>query len=200
MDWAASHGAPEMRAADDRYTANGFDSAAERQACHGRIGEQVATLLRGVESPSILDLGCGNGVLLRSIAERCDRARLFGVELEGARLEQLGSVLPEHAHRAFLGNLLELPSPWLLEEDFDAVLLMPGRLVEAGPDRSQARLERRSATRNVVVYAYGDGLDEPYGDLRTLTESAGLEPQFTDLKARVGPARASLQSAPGRGA
>ena len=63
---------------------------------------------------------------------------------------------------------------WAAREEYSLALLMPGRLIEAGPARSRVLLQRlRERCRRVLVYAYGDWLTR-YGGLGELCGRVGL--------------------------
>ena len=172
---------PEWYASD-----NGFASLAAMENAHRPVVEVARAALAG-NGGNVLDLGCGNGALLHEIREASPGVVPFGVELEPTRLEHARRLLPAFAANLTLGDMLESDALWADERRYALALLMPGRLLEAGPERA-ARLRNRLSERcdALLVYAYGDWLTR-FRNLEGLARKAGL------LLLSAGPdARASL--------
>jgi len=108
---------------------NGFGTKESMDAFHGVVLEAMDTVNfttpKAFGTLKILDLGCGNGWLLKRIEERYQSAP-HGVE---------------HDHQRFMSALTHLPNGVIVEGDisnfntwnedwYDAILLMPGRLIE----------------------------------------------------------------------
>jgi len=164
----SSAGHPAWYAAD-----NGFASSAAMQAAHRPIVELAIQVLAGEEG-NLLDLGCGNGALLKTICEAGDRITPFGVDLSAECIAHARELLPEMAGHFKTGDLFGCDALFADDWRCALVLLMPGRMVEAPPARAK-RLRQwlaRHADR-ILVYAYEDWLTR-YGSLSALVREAGL--------------------------
>ena len=83
-----------------------------------------------------------------------------------------------------LGDLLDSDAPWENDVVYDVVLLMPGRLVEAGRGGSNMLLARLAAQcKLLIVYAYGDWRRR-FGSMAELVRRAGLN--VVQIKERDG--------------
>lgn len=73
---------------------------------------------------------------------------------------------------------------WL--KNYSLAILMPGRLLEVGPDKADRfRHKLREHCTKVLVYAYGDWR-EKYGGLKQLSQAAGFViPEAEDLRAAI---------------
>src|SRR4029453_8309413 len=72
------------------------------------------------------------------------------------------------------GDVFESEEIWVDGRRYALALLMPGRLLEAGPERAaRLRTRLRTACDRVLVYAYGDWLMR-HGGLRGLAAAAGI--------------------------
>ncbi|XYI02529.1 class I SAM-dependent methyltransferase [Sorangium sp. So ce1128] len=153
---------------------NGFVSARAMEAAHVPIVELAVSLLAEAGSRRrVLDLGCGNGALLRRICERDARAVPGGIDKDPGKIERARMLLPQFHDRLWVGDIFVDESPWMATPSFDVVLLMPGRLLEVGLDR-RTELRRKLGTGGrLLVYAYDDWLTK-YANLARITEDAGL--------------------------
>ena len=126
------------------------------------------------EAASVLDLGCGNGARLARMLEANSNITPFGVDRDPARVEHAHSLLTEHSDNIVCGNVFEDEWPWPEDQRFALAVLMPGRLLEAGPVRA-AELSRKieACCDQLLVYAHGDWLAK-YHDLQGLALRAGL--------------------------
>lgn len=155
---------------------NGFQTPEAMQEAHTVLlwayGQPPPVALPVAAERHVLDLGCGTGALL----DRLPAASRWGVERDPAR----AALAQQAPHlRILVADLFRLPDwqAWASRQ-WDVVLLMPGRLLEApaeAADRLRAWL--RTAARALLVYAYGDWLarEWPSGrGLAALAEAAGL--------------------------
>lgn len=163
---------------------NGFSNRFLMTKNHAPIAEMVTATLR--EGGAVLDLGCGNGALLRQITEKDTDIVPFGVESEPSRLAHASLVLPEFAENFVCGSMFDCRRIWPPESLFDVILLMPGRLLEVEPEQAEnLRQFIRDHSRHLIIYAYGDWLTR-YGNLQGLAEAAGLVMETGDANAVVG--------------
>jgi len=154
-------------------TDNGFSSRAAMDRAHQPIAELAAAVLSG-NAGNVLDLGCGNGALLRRIVDTNPGVVPFGIDIDGSRIAHAREVLPEFGANFVIGDLLDSDALWLDGRRYALVIVMPGRLVGAGPQRAAA-LRRKLETKcdHLLVYAYGDWLTR-HQDLRGLARKVGL--------------------------
>jgi hypothetical protein len=169
-------------------TDNGFHSSVAMQTAHKPIIELATTILCR-HGGNVLDLGCGNGALLRKIQEVVPKTVPFGIEFDPNRLEHARVLNPEFADNFTLGDLFESDQIWSEERRYALAIFMPGRLLETDPDRATKLKERlRDHCDHVLVYAYEDWLTR-YENLAGLAQNAGIR-----LLSSEGDARASLAS------
>jgi hypothetical protein len=136
-----------------------------------------------------LDLGCGNGALLKRLADANPRIVPFGIDVEASRIAHVRELLPGFAENFVTGSLFDAKSLWSEGRRYVLAMLMPGRLLEATPDEAALLKSRLKAQcDHVVIYAYGDWLTR-YGDLNNLAGAAGLGIADIDDRRAVGVAR-----------
>jgi hypothetical protein len=139
---------------------NGFASEAAMTAAH-------AVLLKtaGVVAGDVLDLGCGDGTLLRRLKDGGCGVRTHGVEVDLERARHATANL-DVLH---VCNLTDVERWKKGKLHYTLICFMPGRLLELPPEtRHLVRTALRSKTSQLLAYNY-DGLD-----LRALVTRAGL--------------------------
>jgi SAM-dependent methyltransferase len=159
---------PEWYASD-----NGFNSIFGMKQAHKPIIDLALATLAGT-SGNVLDLGCGNGLLLKAICDKNAAVVPFGVDSEAERVAHAEVILPQFAGNFVCGDMFALDNLWTEGWEFELVILMPGRLLEVAPERAaHLRWWLQEHARYVLVYAYGDWLKR-YTDLYGLAREAGL--------------------------
>jgi hypothetical protein len=140
---------------------------------HRPIVEAATKALAGAGGP-VLDLGCGNGALLRKIREANPGVVPHGVDLVETSVLHARRLLPEFADRFTVGDLFERPDLWGGRLRYALVVLAPKRLLEGGAEKT-ARLRALMRPRGepLLVYAYGTSLTR-FGDLAGLARATGL--------------------------
>ncbi len=107
---------------------------------------KVAFLLKLITNPgTIIDLGCGNGLLLRYLLEKCNHNLIpYGIDwLEKSISQAKKEVLPEFADNFTVGNVKEIAF-----DKFDYVLADP----ESVSDKDfSAYLEKCIASTNHIL-------------------------------------------------
>lgn len=158
---------------------NRFPSRRSMDAAHAPIAAAAAALLAG-SGGKMLDLGCGNGVLLKKIHEAVPGCEPYGVDRVPRSIEHAQLLLPRFAANFVCADLFE-PNPISAgREHFALVLLAPWRLVEADPEGAaglRSWIEQRGD--RLLIYGYGKALSD-FGDLAGLAREAGLR-LVTDL-------------------
>jgi len=96
-----------------------------------------------------LDVGCGTGALTVAIREKCQPARLTGVDPSDAFLQKAGARLQGHAI-LHVASALELPLP-----DAEVDVAVSGLALNFFPDPARGLQEmRRVTTRGGTIAAY----------------------------------------------
>jgi 2-polyprenyl-3-methyl-5-hydroxy-6-metoxy-1,4-benzoquinol methylase len=163
---APSSPPPDWYASD-----NGFNSRIAMDEAHRPIVE-LARASVGDEG-SVIDLGCGNGALLKKITEGRPGLLAFGVDTDAQKLSHARLLLPESGAHFVAGNMFD-GVPLDADTVYNLALLMPGRLLEV--DEAAARRLRewlRGHFHHLLVYAYGEWLTRHNG-LSGLAARAGL--------------------------
>jgi hypothetical protein len=178
----AVHTAPPEWYATD----NGFSARAAMDEAHRPIVELARASL--AENGTVLDLGCGNGALLKKICEGRLGLIPFGVDTDDLKLEHARILQPDFAVNFVVGSMFErIP----LDGDtvYSLVILMPGRLLEVD-EESAGRLRGwlRGHFEHLLVYAYGEWLTRHDG-LSGLAARAGLTIVSTHPSGSAGLAR-----------
>lgn len=158
-------------------TDNGFNSLQAMDMAHRPIVELAVETLAG-QAGKVLDLGCGNGALLKKIYEANSKIVAYGLEFEqrAGRIDHARLLSPDFADNFMSGNMFDSELPWPAGRRYALTLLMPGRLLEV--DAGQAgwlRAKLQAHCDQLLIYAYGDWLVR-YGTLANLARRAGLTP------------------------
>ena len=155
------------------YSDNGFSSLEAMTQAHRAVVDAACAVLNGTGG-SIIDLGCGNGVLVCRIAQRNGLKECYGVDLS-ARCIEHARVISRQRHARFLvGDLFSLPMSPLKTKHFRMALIMPGRMLEVEEQRAlQLRSWLRDHSDVILGYAYGDWIGR-YGDLSGLAAATGF--------------------------
>jgi SAM-dependent methyltransferase len=176
------------------WTDNGFASQLAMEAAH-RVVLDVVDRVAGYDPSvlaSVLDLGAGDGWLLRLIRAKYG-ATVTGVEQDLARVArgQQRGIQPDGKWPVFRlehGKIEDAvwSTPANGAPRYDVALLMPGRLIEMNAERAAAVRARLKETAKVLVlYAYGDWTTK-VGDLRQLALAAGFELRSETWKQAAG--------------
>lgn len=147
----APQATPEWQHAD-----NGFASFAAMEELHKPIVELAREDLAD-RSGSVLDLGCGNGMLLSKVCAARNDLIPYGVDTNQLALDHARSLLPQFAENFVHGDLFDT-SLWAgSNRGYALAILMLGRLLEAPPEKSKPMIGalQRSCAR-VLVYLYSD--------------------------------------------
>jgi 2-polyprenyl-3-methyl-5-hydroxy-6-metoxy-1,4-benzoquinol methylase len=163
----ALHTAPPEWYASD----NGFSARAAMDEAHRPIVEMAVTSLG--DTGTVIDLGCGNGALLKKICEARTGVIPFGMDSDESKLEHARLLQPAFTANFVAGNMFE-GIPIDADTVYSMILLMPGRLLEVD-EASAGRLREwlRGHFQRLLVYGYGEWLTR-YDGLSGLAERAGL--------------------------
>ena len=153
-------------------TDNGFQSDAAMDDAHRPIVDLAVSALDG-RGGCVVDLGCGNGALLEKLTGAAPGVVPFGIDTDPARIEHARRLHPAFASNFTVGDLFDTEPTWADGRRFALGIIMPGRLIEAGPERaSTLRARLQDSCDQLLVYAYGDWLEAT--SLAELARQAGL--------------------------
>jgi hypothetical protein len=165
-----------VTAAKDQYAAqNGFFTVEGMERAHRPIAKYVDNLLNTQNSSTVVDLGCGNGALLRAICSLRAGVIPLGMEIDAECAARAQRYLGEFSGTVFPGDMLQQSQIWDEPVLYDVVLLMVCRLLEVSDAQASRLIERIfSHARHLVVYAYDDEFIRHHGTLGDLARRSGL--------------------------
>jgi SAM-dependent methyltransferase len=152
---------------------NFFPSRFRMDRAQAPIVAVVRDTLAGRGGP-VLDLGCGNGVLLKKIRDANPVVVPFGIDRAPTAIEHARLVLPPYAEHFVAGDMFEDDRPWSTNRRYALVLLAPTRFLETTAERGAVLRDRLArCCDTLIVYAYGKSLAR-HGSLAGLCAATGL--------------------------
>lgn len=112
---------------------NGFRYKEAMDHFHEVVVDAIGDM-KYIPAGNVLDLGCGNGVLLGRVVNNRQDLIPHGVEMDRQRCMSAASTI--HWGYFTMGDVFDL-NTWK-EDYYSLVLLMPGRLIETSPQKAQA--------------------------------------------------------------
>lgn len=172
------------------YRDNGFGSARAMDVAHVAIVDlAVATL--GEHGGAVLDLGCGNGVLLKKIRDRIGETVVpFGLDVGPIQIGHARDLFPGFSSNFQVGNMFLDEELWQSQSGYRLVILGVRRLLEVPPE-SAARLRQhlQKKKEHLLAYVFASA-DDAGEDLEDLAARAGLRLTVRGAGARVALAEA----------
>lgn len=155
------------------YKDNGFSSKEEMDKAHKPVVDYTLNILENKEG-KIVDLGCGNGALMRKIYLLNHNIVPYGIDIDPERIAHASVLLPEFSLNFFAGDVFEDEHLWQKDNKYALAIVMPGRFLETN-ESTALKLRRRlkKHCNKIVLYAYNDWL-EKYGKLHKLAEASGF--------------------------
>jgi ribosomal protein L11 methylase PrmA len=102
----------------------------------------------------VIDLGCGNGVLVGRIYEELACAGLAGVDVDPRKIEAARKRYPEFAAEFIEANIFDVAA-WRKRDHYALVVLALPRLAEVAHQQAKAFVQSlRSCCEYVLVYDY----------------------------------------------
>lgn len=136
---------------------NLFDSRERMDERHRPILAAALAAL-GTHGGNVIDLGCGNGALLRKLVEANPRIVPWGIEREPERVEHAQLLLPRDRERLVVADLFVEPLPFGGTR-FTLGLLSPRRFEDVPPEqRPCLRRWIQAHCDSLLVYGYGRAL------------------------------------------
>ena len=147
---------------------NGFSTEVGMNECHAGILEALSTFKVG----SILDLGSGNGLLLKRIKEQGEIIDTYGIEIDEGRYSRGLEVHKEGIFRK--GTIFDFGN--YTENYYNYILLMPGRLTEVDTETKNIYIKfLKERTDNFVFYFYGDWITKYNENMLSLFQELGID-------------------------
>jgi len=166
----ACHTDPQAPRPDWYHADNGFTSRYAMDAQHGPLVDVARDCLAGVRG-HVLDLGCGNGVLLGKICKDRDDLVPCGVDSNGVVLEHARQLFPQSAQNFKRRDIFD-PVIWFGHRRYALAILMAGRLKEGVASKATALLACLAAhCDRLLLYVYPDWNGE---SLEKIVRHSGL--------------------------
>jgi SAM-dependent methyltransferase len=106
------------------YRDNGFESRSDMDDAQEPVVDFAVSVLAKTESPAkVIDLGCGNGVLLKKIYERCPHIEPHGIDKAPFRLEHAKASMPDYAKNFVMGDSLQFNSVFPNNKEYSVALI-----------------------------------------------------------------------------
>jgi hypothetical protein len=155
------------------YADNGFCSRQAMEREHEPIVNSAAAIL-GRSAGNVLDLGCGNGVLLKKICYTHPNLIPWGVDHARIKITRARLLNPQFADNFVVADVFDDCVIWSEARKFQLVLLMLGRLTEVPEARVEKLLKRiKEQAGSLLVYVY-DGYECRCGSIRELAQKTGV--------------------------
>lgn len=158
---------------------NGFETREIMDAGHQPI-VRLARMSLSEKGGRVLDLGCGNGALLKKICESGTSGTIpYGIEVDPVKIEHARLLHPGFAANFKVGDMFG-DQLWADDSHYRLVILMPGKLLEVSPEQAEKlRTRLKNRCDQILLYAYGDWLTR-YNDLSGLCSMAGFKLLHTE--------------------
>ena len=155
------------------YADNGFRSREDMNLSHEPIVKLAAdTLSQAIGN--VLDLGCGNGVLLKKICQPNGNLIPWGVDVSSDNIAHARLLAPRFSDNFVGSDIFDDSVVWSKDREFQLVILMLGRLTEVAAEQAEKLLRCiKESARNLLVYAYDDYLHH-HGSLEDLARKTGV--------------------------
>ncbi|MFL9992909.1 class I SAM-dependent methyltransferase [Paraburkholderia sediminicola] len=133
---------------------NGFASCEAMDAAHAPLVCAASDLLNHAVG-NILDLGCGNGKLLKKIGASKPSCVPYGIDIDTAAIQAAHQNLPEFASNFVAADIWTDTSIWTRQ--YELTMIGVQRLDEVDDGRARAFLTRLiTQTKRLLIYAYAD--------------------------------------------
>jgi 2-polyprenyl-3-methyl-5-hydroxy-6-metoxy-1,4-benzoquinol methylase len=167
---------------DKQWLDNGFSTFEAMSHSHQILLKAIDNLDKN-QFYNIIDFGCGNGELLKSVQQtKLKHSKIHGVEIDSDRHSRIKYNVDNLQVGSFYHtNMFDFSASWV-NEQFDLVILMPGRLTECTDGQRTTFLSwLKQNAKTILWYAYGDWL---HNDMSTLWKTMNqlnlkFDKQFT---------------------
>lgn len=155
------------------WTQNGFSSAESMRSAHQLLAGGMIDALP--QNARVLDLGCGNGELLRRLARHRPDVAIAGVDINSDAIYAASVSFDKLGIPSKFWNASIETAPWS-EWNPTVVLYTPGRLLEMTIENATQIRQQLRRIPLQFVYSYGDSLK--HGSLNVLCQQAKLPELF----------------------
>lgn len=152
---------------------NGFRFKEAMDHFHEVIIDAIGDM-KYVPSGNILDLGCGNGVLLGRVVGTRQDLIPHGVEMDRQRCMSAATNI--HWGIFTMGDIFDLQN-WK-EEYYSLVLLMPGRLMETSPDKARAFRKQLYDKTDLILINLTCDWTQKYKTIDNMMKLTGLDVEW----------------------
>jgi hypothetical protein len=136
------------------YADNGFNSKEGMDLCHDPI-VKLATETLSQATGNVLDLGCGNGVLLKKICRSHGNVIPWGIDHSTANIGHARWLSPRFADNFVVSDIFDDCVVWSQDCEFQLVILSLIHLYQVPEEYAEELLRRiKEHTRNILLYAY----------------------------------------------
>lgn len=160
------------------FTDNGFTTNYAMARAHTPLVSACHRLLSELNDgkQTVLDLGCGNGLLLRRVADERSDVAIAGIDCDHHKIERAIDLNRRNDSKFITGDMFDIE---ILESHFGSkfgvCIVMLGRLSEVPIESAVHLLEWMEASaQKVLTYAYTDYLCNGTS-LRSLADSHGIQ-------------------------
>jgi 2-polyprenyl-3-methyl-5-hydroxy-6-metoxy-1,4-benzoquinol methylase len=163
----------------EEHSENGFSSGQAMLTAHLNLLNNLDPILDRIDG-NIIDLGCGNGELLCSLAAGKQKLTLYGVDRDEGKIARAKTKLGQTA-RLYTGNYLDQNGPWLGQQH--ALIIGTFGLLES--EKRTAICLRVISCSAITVFHYYQG----YGGnvAECLTRLEGIAGTIPDkMLSRIG--------------
>lgn len=155
-----------------QYQDNGFPSKISMDRLHRPLLEELNSLEKKSDL-KVLDLGCGNGWLLKKVMNIFPDSLPYGVDLKEQVIERAKQVHPSYKDNFSKRDIFD-DLQLTFSEYYDVVFLMLGRLMETNEDKRDELLEYLSQKSDkILLYCYEDWLKK-HGKLSAICKELNL--------------------------
>lgn len=154
---------------------NGFNSIESMKKAHKPILELSCDVL-SKEGGNVLDLGCGNGYLLKTLREHCPNIIPYGIEQNLSVVAHAKTLQPEFLNNFFQGNLFNASEILPNDQNFELIIIMPGRFLELNDENKKTELLDwlNISSKKILAYVYKDWSKE-FKNFKNILDKAGFE-------------------------
>ncbi len=155
------------------YADNGFRSLKAMEWEHEPVVKLASSVLAQATG-NVLDLGCGNGVLVKKICDTQRNLIPWGVDRSRIKIAHARMLNPRFADNLVCSHIFDDGGVWSKDREFQMVVLMLGRLTEVPEAGAETLLTRiRQHARSLLVYVY-DGYRQQQGSILELARTTGI--------------------------
>lgn len=146
---------------ENQWLDNGFSSFEAMNHSHQVLLKSLEPL-DASQHYDILDFGCGNAELLKSIHQRVlKNSKIHGVEIAPDRHGRIKyNTVNLNTGEFFNQNMFDSTGAWW-QKNYDLIILMPGRLAEcSSAQRTEFLNWAKTHVKWTLLYAYGDWVNK----------------------------------------